>query len=582
MLCLPPAECSLDAETRSLTTSLRTYPIWQIHHEGPYESVLDVLLATRDLNVEDLNASSSGLHPPELLADLPQGVERIANAIRQGEKIVVYGDYDVDGVTSAVVMVDFLERVQGDVEAILPDRHVDGYGLKPPGIRRALERGAGLVVTVDNGISSFEALELARSEGIDVIVTDHHRQTEDLPPAHSIINPNRRDCPYPYKGLAGVGVAFKVVQALSAILMPEAQRRGYLNGLLDLVALGTVADVAPVVGENRVLIQQGFRVMARGERPGLQQLRSVAGAKGPVTTTMVGFMLGPRLNAAGRLAHPDLALKLLRAASQAEAQELAAELNTLNTRRRALQRAGAHEARELVTAEDLESERLLFLLGEGWELGIIGLIAGELAQRHHRPAVICTDVLGNGTYVGSARSIAAYDIIAGITSCSQHLVAYGGHPAAAGFSLEAEEFEAFRAALIDHAGAHLSAADLSAALSIDMVLRPEDIDKPTVHLLADMEPFGPGNEAPTFCAEDLEVVSSNRIGRKGEHLKLALMASGNARTAVWWRRGEARDELSRGDRVDVAFTLEEDTYAGNGAVQMVVQDVRGPESNGSA
>jgi len=575
---LPSADRSLDLEIRSL----RTYPIWQIHHEGPYESVLDVLLAARDLSAEDLSASADGLHPPELLVDLPQAVERIAHAVRQGEKIVVYGDYDVDGVTSTAVLVDFLERAQGDVEAILPDRHADGYGLKPPGIRKALERGAGLVVTVDNGISSYAALELARREGIDVIVTDHHRQTEDLPVAHSIVNPNRRDCTYPFKGLAGVGVAFKVVQALSAIFMEDAPRRAYLNGLLDLVALGTVADVAPVVGENRILIQQGFRVMERGERPGLQQLRTVARSRGSVTTTVVGFILGPRLNAAGRLAHPDLALKLLRAGNEAEAQDLASELDELNTRRRALQRAGVRQARELVVAEDLASDRLLFLLGEGWELGIIGLIASELAQRHHVPTVICTDVLDNGTYVGSARSIEAYDIIAGITSCAGHLIAYGGHAGAAGFSLEAGEFEAFRAALIDHARAHISAEDLTASLSIDMALRSEDIDQRTVDVLADMEPFGPGNAMPTFVARDLEVGTCNRIGRKGEHLKLALMASGSARTAVWWRRGELGGQICAGDHVDVAFTLEEDTYTGNGAVQMVVQDMRAAETDGAA
>lgn len=573
---------SLDAEIRSLTLSLRTYPNWDIHHEGPYESLLDVLLTTRDLEAEDLSGSSAGLHSPGLLADLPQGVERLAGAIRDGEKIVVYGDYDVDGITSTAVLVDCLERLQGDVEAILPDRHVDGYGLKPPGIQKALERHARLVVTVDNGISSHEALALARNEGLDVIVTDHHQQTEGLPPAHSIINPNRRDCSYPFKGLAGVGVVFKVVQALTDVFMEEAPRRSYLNGLLDLVALGTVADVAPVVGENRVLIQQGFRVMERDERPGLQQLRAVARARGPVTTTMVGFILGPRLNAAGRLAHPDLALKLLQAGSQTEAQELASELDQLNVRRRSLQRTGSLEARQLVTAEDLESERLLFLLGEGWELGIIGLIASELAQRHHRPAVVCTDVLDNGTYVGSARSIAAYDIIAGITSCSEHLIAYGGHAGAAGFSLQAGEFEAFRAALMDHASAQLTAEDMAATLSVDMALKPEHIDRRTVEVLADMEPFGPGNAAPTFAAGDLEVISRSRIGRKGEHLKLSLMVSGNARTAVWWRRGEIGELISPGDRVDVAFTLEEDTYAGNGAVQMVVQDMRAAETMGAA
>ena len=507
------------------------------------------------------------------MLDLERGAERLERAIRQGDRIVVYGDYDVDGVTSTAVMLDLLERAGADCAYLLPDRHRDGYGLKPPGVARARDLGAGLIVTVDNGISAFEALDEARRAGLDVVVVDHHRQTEELPPAHSIINPNRRDCPYPFKGLAGVGVTFKVVQALSEAFLAEEERRPYLNGLLDLVALGTVADIVPVVGENRVLIRYGFRVMERGERPGLVELRAVARARGPINSTAVAFFLGPRLNAAGRLASADLALRLLRASTESQARELAAELDGLNKRRQQLQRTGMRQAGDLVDPEDLAADRILVLVGEGWELGVIGLIASQLSERHYRPAVVCTDARGDGTYVGSARSIPGYDIIAGITSCSQYLTAYGGHVGAAGFSLEAGNFEAFKAALTDHANAHLSDGDLQATLAIDLVLRPDDIDIRTLRELARLEPFGPGNEVPTFAARDLEVLSCTRVGKEGEHLKLSLGAGDRVCSAVWWRSGAAAAGLNRGDRVDAAFTLEEDTYAGNGAVQMVVRDL---------
>ncbi|MFH1569878.1 MAG: single-stranded-DNA-specific exonuclease RecJ [Gemmatimonadota bacterium] len=552
---------------------MRTFPVWKIAHEGDYRSVLEVLLAGRCLSEADLEGGAQRLHAPALMRDLERGVERLAGAIRRGEKIVVYGDYDVDGVTSTAVIMDLLERAGADCDYLLPDRHVDGYGLRPPGVTRARERDASLIVTVDNGISAHEALEAARAAGMEVVVVDHHRQTEDLPPAHSIINPNRRDCPYPFKGLAGVGVTFKVVQALSEAFIDADERRAYLNSLLDLVALGTVADIVPVVDENRILIRQGFRVMERGERPGLAELRTVARASGPVTSTAVAFFLGPRLNAAGRLASADLALRLLRARDAAEAQALAAELEALNSRRQQLQRTGIREAETLVGTADLAADRILVLLGEGWELGVIGLIASQLSERFYRPVAVCTDARGDGTYVGSARSIPGYDMVAGISCCSRYLQTYGGHAGAAGFSLEGGHFEAFRAALIDHANQNLAAEDLVPSLAVDLVLRAEDIAAHTAAELARLEPFGPGNEVPVFAARDLEVQACTRVGRGGEHLKLGLRAGDCRCTAVWWRNGEAASRLNRGDRIDAAFTLEEDTYTGNGAVQMVIRDL---------
>lgn len=561
---------------------MRTYPVWQIAHEGDYESVLDSLLEARQLSGQDLEAGAEALHDPSLMLDLDRGVERIERAIRQGDRIVVYGDYDVDGVTSTAVMLDMLERAGADCAYLLPDRQRDGYGLKPPGVARARDLGAGLIVTVDNGISAFEALEEAGTAGLDVVVVDHHRQTEDLPRAQSIINPNRRDCPYPFKGLAGVGVTFKVVQALSGAFLEGAERRTFLNGLLDLVALGTVADIVSAIGENRVLIRQGFRVMERAERPGLAELRNVAGASGPINSTAVGFRLGPRLNAAGRLATADLALSLLRASSKAEAAQLAAQLDGLNKQRQQSQRAGMRQAADMVDQEDLSADRILVLLGEGWELGVIGLIASQLSERHYRPVAVCTDARGDGTYVGSARSIPGYDMVAGITTCSRFLTNYGGHAGAAGFSLEAESFEAFKAALTDHANATLSDADMQASLAIDLILRPGDIDIAILGELARLEPFGPGNEVPTFAALGLEVHNCVRVGKGGEHLKLTLGASGRKHSAVWWRNGAAAGEINRGDRIDAAFTLEEDTYVGNGTVQMVVRDLRAADDRDPA
>ena len=554
---------------------MRIYPVWRLAHEGDYGSLLDVLLESRGLTLAELDVGAEGLHAPELLTDLERGAERIERAVRRDETIVVYGDYDVDGVSSTALLLDFLEYVGARCHYLLPDRHIDGYGLKPPGVDKAIALGASLIITVDNGISAFEALHLARERGLDVVVIDHHRQNEDLPPAHSIINPNRRDCDYPFKGLAGVGVTFKVVQRLSEALIASADRRRYLNDLLDLVALGTVADVVPLLDENRVLVRYGLKVVERSRRPGLQELRIVARCtRGPVDTTALAFFLGPRLNVAGRLEKPDIALALLRAKDVDEGRRLAQRLNELNGQRQQLQKQGVREAQALVTADILARERLICVLGEEWNLGVIGLIASNLAETFHRPAVVFTDVMRNGVYVGSARSIPAYDINDGISSCAQLLTTYGGHAAAAGCSLQAGQFEEFRAELVDHANARLGPDDLQAQLDIDVELQPADIDMSTVELLRRIEPFGQGHPMPLFAARDLEVAAVSRVGKEGEHLKLAFKVGGGSRSAVWWRQGAAAHEIETGDRVDAAFELSENTFSGVGTVQMVVRDLR--------
>ena len=552
---------------------MRLYPVWNIAHDDKYIDLVDALLASRNLTRHVLKVGPEVLHAPELLLDMSIAVDRLERAVRAGEKIVVYGDYDVDGVCSTALLMDFLEHVGAECGYLLPDRHKDGYGLKPPGVERAIEMGARLIVTVDNGISAFEALELAAERGVDVIVADHHQQLEELPRALAIVNPNRRDCEYPFKGLAGVGVTFKLVQALSGVFLEGDRRRRYLNGLLDLVALGTVADVMPVLEENRLFIQHGLKVMQQTKRSGLRQLMDVAGYKDkPLKTTSLGFHLGPRINVAGRLEIPDLALELLRASNDGEAAQMADGLNKLNARRQALQREGMQEAEHLVAAEDLQQDRIIVVLGE-WKLGIVGLLASKLAEKHSRPAVVCSEDGDKGIYVGSARSIPGYDISQGISTCAEHLVTYGGHPAAAGFSLQADSFEAFRLALIEHANTHIQEEDMQPSLHVDLMLKPADLALHTVEQLAELEPFGNGHEAPIFALDDCRVVWVRQIGKDGLHFKAELEAGGRRCAALWWNHGAQAETIQPGQRLRAAFVLEEDTYAGKGAVQMVIKDM---------
>lgn len=574
---------------------MQKYPVWTLRHKRDSDSgadgssgpLVDVVLANRGLTADDIEDSPGVLQDPFTMKDMDRLTERIVKAVRSGERIVVFGDYDVDGVTSTAVFMDFLDRVGADVVSILPDRYRDGYGMKPAGVQRAVEAGARVIVTADNGISSFKAVETANAAGIDVLVTDHHEPHGRLPDAWAVVNPNRPDCGYGFKGLAAVGVAFKAVQALSDSLIDASERRAYLNSLLDLVALGTVADIAPMLGENRLLTRRGMQILDRTQRPGLQALKAVAGADTrPVDTTAIGFFLGPRINSAGRLESADLALDLLRAPEAGQAARLAERLNGLNRRRRELELVGVKQAGEQVESLALDKHRILVTKGESWHLGVVGLIAGRLAEQYGRPGIACSEVRGDGSFTGSARSGAGYNMAEAIFRCADLLTEYGGHADAGGFTGSLDHFEAFKTRMEADAAERISDEDLRTRLELDAALRPEEISLETVTALSALSPFGSGNEAPLFMVQDCTVDRAMAVG-KGAHLKLNLdtassdgRADGSARwspricDAVWWGKGELAGRLRRGDRVDVACAIESNTWNGRTQVQLVLEDMR--------
>ncbi|MBT3604732.1 MAG: single-stranded-DNA-specific exonuclease RecJ [Candidatus Latescibacteria bacterium] len=557
---------------------MQRYPIWHVRHTTPYNSLVDVILANRSLTLQNLSDTPDALNDPYLMKDMDRMVARILQAIREGERIVVFGDYDVDGVTSTSVLLDFFDHVGADSTFLLPDRFRDGYGMKPPGVERAIKKGARLIVTSDNGVSSFEAIDAANQAGVDVVVIDHHHPQDRLPDALALVNPNRADCEYPFKGLAAVGVAFKVVQALSQDLISDAgERRRYLNSLLDLVALGTVADVAPMIEENRLLTRRGMQVLEQTERTGLKALKAIAGAANrPVDTTAIGFFLGPRINSAGRLASAELALNLLRSKDFGEASRLAEELDGLNSERKTLQSNGVNEAERQVENEGLDQNKILVLQGADWHLGVVGLIAGRLVDQFWRPALVCTDYRKNGIYTGSARTTGGYNIVEAIFRVADLLTEYGGHAEAAGFSVPAENFPAFRDRLIEDAEAHLSDEDLLPQLEMDVALEPSAISLPTVEAISKLSPFGAGNETPRFMAKNCRIADARAVGH-GAHLKLTLDTGLDACDGIWFRQGELVYELSVGDEVDVAFGLEANTWQGRTKVQMMVEDMRPAE-----
>lgn len=552
---------------------MQRFPVWSIRHEGPYDSLADVFLANRSLSETDVTNSPDHLHEPQLMVDLPKAVDRIEKAVRSKEPIVVFGDYDVDGVTSAALMLDFLDHVEAEASSVLPDRYRDGYGMKVEGVRRAIDKGAKLIVTTDNGISAFEAIAEAQGSGVDVVVIDHHQPQDTLPDAHAIVNPSRRDCPYPFKGLAAVGVVFKVVQALSERFLEGVDRRRYLNEVLAYFALGTVADMMPMIGENRLLTRRGIQVLDQTNHAGLRALKAVAGGKGkPVDATTIAFFLGPRINSAGRLASAHLALDLLRCRQPVEATRLAEELNELNSQRQVLQSEGVAEAERRVEDEGLDGNRIIVVHGEEWHLGVIGLIAGRLRERFHRPA-IATSGARSDAYVGSARSAGGYNIVEGIFRCADLLSEFGGHADAAGFSLSPDNYDAFRERITNDADSHLNDSDLVPQLEVDVELQPTDLTLQTVETLSTFEPFGPKNEPPRFSLSHCKLSRIDAVGQ-GAHLKMQVQVGSQSCEAIWWRQGELVYELNRGEVVDLAFGLEHNAWNGRSKLQMVIEDMR--------
>ena len=557
---------------------MRQYPIWHLRYRGAYDSLVDVLLDNRSLTREAISDAPEMLLDPLRMQDMDRAVGRILDARKKGERVVVFGDYDVDGVTSTALLMDFLDRVGIDAVALLPDRYRDGYGMKPQGVERALAAKADLILTSDNGISAFEAIAVARAAGVDVVVIDHHQPQDRLPDALAVVDPNRPDCGYAFKGLAAVGVAFKVVQAASTGLMRREERVPYLNSLLDLVALGTVADVAPMVSENRLLTRRGMRVMDKTTRPGLRALREAAGsADKPVNTTAIAYFLGPRINSAGRLGSAGLALDLLRSRDEEEARRLAEALNALNARRMDLQNAGIDEAREQVEKGGLVCDRMLVVHGEDWHLGVIGLIAGRLSEVYGRPSAVCTGVRKDGTFTGSARTSGGYNIVEAIFRCADLLSEFGGHAEAAGFTLPAKKLEAFRDRLIRDANQALTEEALIRRLEVDVELDASDISLESVSLIEALEPFGPLNESPCFMVKDCSVRASNSVGG-GKHLKMRLQIEKQVVEAIWWRQGALTGTLSAGKRVDVAFSLVKNIWNGHEKVELEVKDVRPAEA----
>jgi single-stranded-DNA-specific exonuclease len=524
-----------------------------------------------------LNPSLDHLHDPMTLAGMRVAVDRLFAAIARREKIAVHGDYDVDGITSTVILRRTLELLGAEVVHFIPERMRDGYGLQKAAIERLHAEGVSLIVSVDCGIRGAEAAIRARELGVDLVITDHHEPAAELPVALAVINPKRSDCVYPDKYLAGVGVALKLVQALCRV----AGREQWLPGFIKVAAIGTLADVVPLLGENRVIAKLGLDLLSRGpHKIGLRSLLDISGLSGKtIDSYHIAFLLAPRVNAAGRMSTPDLATRLLLANDEAmadEARALAMQLDGENVRRQQEEATILAEAKKIVTTDpDVGARSVLVVAGEGWHRGVVGIVASKLVDAFHRPAIVLS--VEDGIAQGSCRSIPAFDMLAALERCAHLLLRFGGHRQAAGLSLEAERIKEFRAAVNSVADETLGPEDLMPRLRIDGDLSFRGITGGVSAGVAALAPFGAGNPRPVFAARGVEIVDGPRK-LKDRHLKMALKQDGRIFRAIAWRSAEHHDYLTEHKAaLDVAFSLEQNQYNGETYTELTVADVKQAE-----
>ena len=518
----------------------------------------------------DFLASDEGLlNDPLLLRDMDAAVARIRAAIDGGEHIAVYGDYDVDGITSTCLLTDYLRSLGAAVTPYIPDRMEEGYGLGAAAVESLHAQGVKLIITVDCGITAVEEADLAASLGVDLIITDHHECKSALPAAVAVVNPHRPDCPYPFKCLAGVGVALKLALAIAGPAAQSALLRKYA----DLAAVGTVADVMSVVGENRTIVRMGLSALAHTERPGLKALLREAGLdEKPLTSVSIGYTLAPRINASGRMGCASLAAELLLTDDSVRGAELAQELCALNRERQAIELGIFEECVDLADALPPEERPALVLASEGWHQGVVGIVASRLTEKYSCPAfMIC---LQDGHGKGSCRSFGGFNLFAALEACSDLLEGFGGHELAAGFTILEKHIPAFRARMCDLVREATGGAEMVSALELDAEIDdPGLLTQEGVCSLDLLEPYGTGNQRPTFLLSGCTVAALSEVGG-GRHLKLKVTARGRSFDAIFFSATAAEAGVAVGDRVDVAFYPQINEYRGWRSVQRQVADLR--------
>jgi len=546
---------------------------WVIRNENKDLSLIDKMLENRDLKTEEevysfFNYSLNRLHDPLLLKDMKKAVERIKKAVEEHEKIMIFGDYDVDGTSATALLFDLLQKIGADVYYTLPDREHDGYGLKDYFIKKFAEEGVNLVITVDCGTANVKEVKLANELGLEVIVTDHHDLPKELPKAYALINPKQPDCDYPNKELSGSGVAFKLVSALAPFYFDEETTERYLYAQMGIAVLGLIADCMKLTGENRVLTNNGLKSLSEGNHPGIRALLEEAGMDTTkVTSTTVGYFLGPRINAAGRLDSAQHALELLLGNV-----EKVATLSDLNTRRQSMVKKFVEEAKAQV-AESKGSNHIIVVSSPDWNAGTLGLIAGKMCDLYHRPAIAMQEK--EDEFVASCRSLNIFDITAFLRKEAGGLfTSVGGHMLAGGFVLPKANKDELLRVIEKKASDYIDLDTFHGTLELECEVDEAELSFAITENIRKFEPFGNGNPEPTLLIRNVRISDIKPVGKQGEHLQFPIKLGDQKFQAIAFRFGEHLDKIKPENNYDIAFNLEVNEWAGRKKLQLRVVDIK--------
>ncbi len=515
------------------------------------------------------------LHDPFLMKDMAQAVDRLDRAIAQDEKILIYGDYDVDGTTAVALLYKYLKHHchSENLEYYIPDRYTEGYGVSIKGIDYAAANGFSLMLITDCGIKAVEKVKYASSQQVDIIICDHHTPGDTLPEAVAVLDPQRQDCPYPYKWLSGCGVSFKLVQAHS---LKHNLPMSDLYKLLDLLCVSIASDIVPITGENRILAYYGLKQLNTNPSLGLKTIIKVSGIDKEITINDIVFRIGPRINAAGRVESGRKSVELLTADEKFSADGIASDINNFNDQRKKLDHDITEEAIRHITQSEIEpSKKTTVLFNPGWHKGVIGIVASRLTESFYRPTIILTE--SNGLATGSARSVEGFDLYYAISQCSEFLENYGGHKYAAGLTLKIENIEPFKEKFEKIVRETINEEMLTPQINIDAKIKLTDITPELYHMIQKFAPFGPNNTIPVFMTENvINFIGTKKVGRNNEHLKLVVVddtRACNDRSGIGFGMGHLYEKVTTGGYFNICYTLQENEFMGKSDIQMMLRDI---------
>ncbi len=544
---------------------------WLIKNNDKQKSILEKILENRDFrNLNELR----DFYDPFLFNDMERAVSRIDRAIKSREHITIFGDYDVDGISGTAILVHILRKLNANVDYMLPNRVTDGYGLSEKFINEFIEKKVGLIITVDCGISCSKEIAKAKENNIDTIITDHHTIPETFPDkAFAILHPKIPNSTYPFSELTGAGVALKLAHALIKKYLPEPEQNDYLNSLLDLAALGTIADLGPLRDENRLIVSKGLDSLANTKWSGLKRIKELANIKEGdiIDTVKIGFQIAPRINAAGRIGNALTALSLLLNENDEEITLLSNELETLNHQRQDMTEQALKEAEKCVLV-DTDMPYILIAHSPDWHVGILGLIAGKLAEKYARPAIAmrdCGDVL-----VASARSPEYFNIVEALTKHKKYLVNFGGHAQAAGFNINKDKLEEFTKEISLYAKERLEKLDLKTVIEIDCELNENEIDFELLDQIEKLQPFGVDNKKPIFVMQNVEPHFVDKVGHDGSHLKFTARFNTRSFPVIAFRMGQFTERLRKHPKIDLVFQLDRHNWNNKESIQFQALDFR--------